>query len=273
MTEQAFPEPQSASPRPTYLRATDAPESGAVIGPEIPATGPSLQKAPTSLPTTPPGPAGMRASTADRERVALVLQTAMAEGRITADELSERLGIVYQAKTLGELEPVTRDLPAHRPLVTEVPRSAVAPQPQHMPAGTYTSSSAIAIMSGVERKGMWAVPDTFTAVAVMGGAEIDLTEAIFTAGEVTINAFALCGGIEIKVPDDVLVQEDGIGIMGGFDSKVPPTGDLPRAIVKVRGLALMGGVEVRRLSDKERRKRVRKQEKQALKQQRADNDY
>lgn len=279
MTEPAFPDPQSESSRPTYLRATDAPDPGVTIGPEIPSTGPSLQKPtppqptippqPTTppQPTNPPGPADMRASTEDRERVALVLQTAMAEGRITADELSERLGIVYQAKTLGELEPVTRDLPGHRPLVTEVPRSGIphsapTPQPQHVPAATYTSSSAIAIMSGAERKGIWAVPETFGAVAIMGGVEIDLTEAVFAAGEVTINAFAFCGGIEIKVPDDVLVQEDGVGIMGGFDSRVPPSNDLPRAIVRVRGVALMGGVEVRRLSDKERRKRLRKREKE-----------
>lgn len=279
MTEPAFPEPQSESHRPTYLRATDAPDPAAAtpaFGPEVPSTGPSLQKSsPGSAPApSPPGPADMRASTVDRERVALVLQTAMAEGRITADELSERLGIVYQAKTLGELEPVTRDLPAHRPLVTEVPRSAPSPQPQHVPVGTYTSSSAIAVMSGAERKGVWSVPETFTAVAIMGGVEIDLTEAVFTAGEVTINTFAFWGGIDIKVPDDVLVQEDGIGIMGGFDSKVPPSNDLPRAIVRVRGVALMGGVEVRRLTDRERRKRIRKQEKQALKEnKRIDDGY
>lgn len=224
------------------------------------------------VPTPAPGemvhPTQLRASTADRERVSRILQTAMAEGRITVDELSERLETVYQAKTLGDLEPVTRDLPEHRPLVavpTAVPQLQAQPYPVAgpvvLPPGISSSSSAIAVMSGSERKGPWAIPAVFTAVAVMGGVEIDLTEAVFTAGEVTINVFALMGGVEIKVPDDVMVKEDGIGIMGGFDSSVPPPSDLPRAIVRVRGLALMGGVEVRRLSDKERRKRLKNDQK------------
>lgn len=206
-------------------------------------------------------PGDIRASTVERERVALVLQTAMAEGRITPDELSERLGIVYQAKTLGELEPVTRDLPEHRPLV-DVTKAPVPPsRPTEAATGSYMSSSAIAVMSGSERKGVWSVPETFTAVAIMGGVEVDLTEAVFLAGEVTITAFAFWGGIDILVPDDVLVREEGVAIMGGFDSEVPPSSELPRAIVRVRGAALMGGVEVRRLTEKERRKREKKRRK------------
>ena len=58
-----------------------------------------------------PDPLSMRASDADRERVAQVLHQAMAEGRLTVSELDERLVGLYQAKTFGELVPFTQDLP------------------------------------------------------------------------------------------------------------------------------------------------------------------
>lgn len=57
----------------------------------------------------------MRASDADRERVAEVLRDAHAEGRLSTEELSERLDATFAARTHGELVPVTRDLPSPRP--------------------------------------------------------------------------------------------------------------------------------------------------------------
>ncbi|KIX70284.1 hypothetical protein SF12_21165, partial [Streptomyces sp. MBRL 601] len=54
----------------------------------------------------------LRASDADREKVAERLRDAMAEGRLDMDEFGERLDAVYRARTYAELEPLTRDLPA-----------------------------------------------------------------------------------------------------------------------------------------------------------------
>ncbi|HSP38066.1 MAG TPA: DUF1707 domain-containing protein [Frankiaceae bacterium] len=58
---------------------------------------------------------GLRASDADRERVAFSLQTAVSEGRLTLEEYDERVASVYAAKTYGDLAAVTADLPAVRP--------------------------------------------------------------------------------------------------------------------------------------------------------------
>src|SRR4051812_46245507 len=58
-----------------------------------------------------PDPMSMRASDADRERVAQVLHKAMADGRLTVSELDERLAGLYRSKTFGELVPFVRDLP------------------------------------------------------------------------------------------------------------------------------------------------------------------
>lgn len=193
----------------------------------------------------------MRVSNDDRERVARVLHDSMAEGRLTVNELEERLDKVYAAKTFGDLEPLTRDLP--------VGQQANALQlPQPVPSaisrvgGRGTSSNAVAIMSGTDRKGVWTVPPTFTAFAMMGGIQIDLTDARFEDAETTIQAFALMGGIEIFVPEDITVQVNGSGFMGAFESRVQdqiqPRPGAP--LVKITGLAFWGGVEVKRRKKK-----------------------
>ena len=189
-----------------------------------------------------PGPHEMRASNADRERFAKILHDAMAEGRLTVGELEERLDKVYAAKTFGELEPVIRDLPV------ALARPAAQPTPalgHPRIGGRGTSSSAIAIMSGSDRKGPWTIPPTFTALAVMGGVEIDLTQARFESRETVIQAFALMGGVEIRVPEDVTVHVTGGGFMGGFENKVYTQGPPGSPVVRVTGFAMMGGVEVK----------------------------
>lgn len=54
----------------------------------------------------------LRASDGDRDRVAEALREHHAVGRLDADEFQDRLEATYRAKTLGELETVTADLPA-----------------------------------------------------------------------------------------------------------------------------------------------------------------
>ena len=69
-----------------------------------------------------PGRSVLRASDADRERIAERLRAATAEGRLVAEELEERLGAVFSARTYGELDAVVADLPAER-----TQRSATTP--------------------------------------------------------------------------------------------------------------------------------------------------
>lgn len=191
----------------------------------------------------PVDPRNLRISDAERHRVVEVLQQAAGEGRLSLDELSERMDVVYAAKTYGELEPVTRDLPlAHQ---TPAPTTAnLVPRSNDLIGGTPRSTTAVAFMSGVERGGAWVVPATFRAVAVMGGVELDLREARFAEREVTIQTFAMMGGIEITVPDDITVQIEGFGFMGGFGRRGEGEGRPDGPVVRITGLAFMGGVDV-----------------------------
>ncbi len=125
----------------------------------------------------------------------------------------------------------------------------------------------LAIMGGVERKGAWIPPRRMTVAAVMGGAELDFREATFGAEVTDVWVVAIMGGVEIIVPPGIRTDLKGvIPIMGGSGSDAPSAGLPPDApTVRVRGLALMGGLEVKvRLpgeSEKEARKRIRTERK------------
>ena len=213
----------------------------------------------------------LRASDADRERVAAVLRTAAGEGRIELAELDERLAAVYAARTYADLEPITRDLPAEGetpalPLPAPViqRRTEIVERTDGVP----TSSGGFALMSGFERKGRWIVPRVFRSFALMGGGEIDLRQARFTTDTVTIHAWTLMGGIEIIVPEDAEVHITGLGIMGGFEHSAAGEGAAGAPTIIVKGLAIMGGVTVERRPPEEelrRRKIERKEERRRAK--------
>lgn len=74
-----------------------------------------------------PGDPRMRASDADRERVASLLREHHAEGRLTAEEFHERLDRAFAAKTLGELDDLLADLPAID--LYRLPASGIRPAP------------------------------------------------------------------------------------------------------------------------------------------------
>ena len=105
---------------------------------------------------------------------------------------------------------------------------------------------SVAILGGVDRGGTWVVPPRHSVVAVLGGVQLDLRTARFSQREVTIDVFTLMGGVDIIVGDDVEVDVSGFGIMGGFDHRASGPGLSGAPRVRVVGLALMGGVNVRR---------------------------
>lgn len=191
----------------------------------------------------------------DRERHAVTerLREAAGDGYIDLEELQQRLDVAFAARTAADLVPITQDLPDEVPrAVAHVPASE--PQLPDRVGGRPTSSTAIAVLSGSERTGAWVVPTEFNAVALMGGVDLDLTDARLESTEVTIRAWAVMGGIDIVVPDDVAIVLDGVGFLGAFEEDrrgavTPPPG---APVVRVTGLAMMGGVTVKRPRPKRR---------------------
>ena len=104
--------------------------------------------------------------------------------------------------------------------------------------------STIAILGGFEKTCSSLNFRGGEITAIMGGCEIDLSQADIPAGEAVIQIFAMWGGVDLKVPEDWVVTVRVIPFMGGVDQKarVPVAGSRKNLIVK--GFAIMGGVEI-----------------------------
>jgi hypothetical protein len=187
-------------------------------------------------------PARQRISDDERQQVAEVLHDAAAQGRISLDELGQRLTLASTAKTYADLAPVTADLPAVSGAVLPLPLSAdVAPAP--------VFDSSFASMSTKRREGRWRLGSRHRALALWGGVVLDLREALVTSPVVTLQASAFMGSVDVIVDEHTVVLCDGHAFMGDFSEKrshfrsEPQHGSL---VVRVQGRALMGRVTIKR---------------------------
>jgi hypothetical protein len=182
----------------------------------------------------PGGDIAVRASDAEREAAIGRLRDAAGEGRLTLEELAERIEAADAASTRAELASLLGDLPQERTAAAAAP----AP-PRHLYGvlGGHTLSGSVRLGSEVR------------VTNVMGGADLDLTEAVLTEGELTIRVFSLWGGSNIHVPDGVRVEHHGIGVLGWDKLEPPAEGREPSAdapVVRVRSISIMGGTDVKR---------------------------
>lgn len=215
-------------------------------------------------------PARLRIGDTDRRRAADFLRGSAGQGRLDADELDERLEQVRTAKTYADLVPIVIDLPSNDAVIdvaapgppaelattelyeTYVPDGEPSPEPRpgrpgEVPTDAVTSS--LGVLGGQERKGAWRIAPTHSVFVLMGGVELDLREVTFSAPETVISANVLMGGLDITVNAYTRVILEGTGIMGGFGeskAKVGADWDEDSPVVRIKGVAVMGGVGVTR---------------------------
>jgi hypothetical protein len=177
--------------------------------------------------------------------VATLLSTAYAEGRLSREEHDERIDQLMAAKTFDDLLPITRDL-----VIVGPPAPVATPQSSSRFAIDTTgqnpeSDKMIAIFGGVTRKGRWRVRKNTHALALFGGMDLDLRDAIFEAPVVEISGFWCFGGLDIKVPEGIEIQDQTAGIFGGTDVRDvgDPSPGAPTLVIK--GVSLFGGVSIK----------------------------
>ncbi|MEO3783500.1 DUF1707 domain-containing protein [Actinocorallia sp. B10E7] len=191
----------------------------------------------------------LRASDADRDRVAEILGDALSEGRLTPEEHSERLDRLYAAKTYAELEPLTGDLPR--------PKVSLSKEEPSLPPPVRGSSDIQCFFGAAERKGRWLVEPVTTVNCVFGGVDLDYRTAVLTQREVVVNVSCIFGAVDVVVPPGVRVESNASAIFGAVDDPGNDTVDPHAPVIRFTGFILFGALTVKRKLTREQRRAQR----------------
>jgi len=168
----------------------------------------------------------LRASDADRERVVAVLGEALADGRLTMEEHSERTSRAYAARTLGELTGLTGDL---------IPEEAQPILVDDRPVSVFFGRT--------RRDGRWVVPVKLPLVALFGTVELDLREAVLQRRHIVLDSLILGGRVRLLVPEGVRVDVTGRTVLTTRDVRARPADEGPT--IEIGGTMIFGSVRAR----------------------------
>ena len=167
----------------------------------------------------------LRASHQDRDRVVEVLRVAAGDGRLTAEELDQRLEAALTARTYAELAVLTTDLPA-----PGLPAAAGAPGPPPALAVPEPKDvGRIECASGhAKRDGRWVVPRRMEVRVSSGSVKLDFTDAVVTQPSLQIDAEVRSGQLKLVTKPGVVVDADDVSIRSGQVKVREPWGqDVP----------------------------------------------
>jgi hypothetical protein len=159
----------------------------------------------------------LRASHDDRDRVVELLRVSAGDGRLTAEELDERLEQAMTARTYGELARLVADLPAVG--------SALSP------AAALRAKDVVRIdtRSGhVKRVDRWVVPQRMEVKVTSGHVLLDFTQAEITHPTLKLNVDVRSGHIRLLIRPGIAVDADEVAIRsGGVRVKTPWGSETP----------------------------------------------
>lgn len=178
----------------------------------------------------------IRASDAEREQTVERLRTAAGEGRLTLEELSDRIEAAAASSTRDELAGLTADLPAGG--VAGV--GAGAPGA----AATVPVSNSSAF-GDLRRSGGWTLPASSRWSTVFGDVKLDLREAHVPAGEIVVDAGTVFGDVELLVPEGVVVEVRSRTFFGDVKQEAGTAAPAGAPRIVLTGWTVFGDVRVR----------------------------
>ncbi len=183
-----------------------------------------------------PVPQGqLRASHQDRDQVVEILRVAAGDGRLTSEELDERLEAALSARTFGELAALTTDLPAAGGAA-----GAAVSEPKDMIRLECRSGSA-------KREGRWVVPRRIEVRVTSGEVKLDFTEAIVAQPLLQIDAEVSSGRLLLVTKPGIMVDADDVAVRSGEVKVRAPWGpDVPVTLrLEVSGKVGSGSIKAR----------------------------
>jgi Domain of unknown function (DUF1707) len=176
----------------------------------------------------------LRASHEDRDRVVELLRVSAGDGRLTAEELDERLELAMTARTYGELAKLVADLPA---------AGSLAGVPAPTPAPRVKEIVRIDVGSGhTRRNGRWVVPQRMEARIGSGHLILDFTEAVITQPLLQLDAEVRSGHVILITKPGIVVDADDVSVRSGHVRVRTPWGhDVPEVLhIEVAGRVCSG---------------------------------
>ena len=197
----------------------------------------------SDLPATTAG-GELRASHTDRDQVVELLRVAAGDGRLSPEELDERLERALTAKTYAELAALTADLPA---------TPGAAPVPTGAGAVSATPKDLVRIHirgSSTQRDGRWVVPKELDIKVTGGSVTLDFTEAVITQPLLRITAELRRGQLTLITRPGIVVDADDVSVSTGSVTlpklPEPPGYGVPVLLrIEVTGSVRIGGITVR----------------------------
>jgi hypothetical protein len=174
----------------------------------------------------------VRASDAEREAAIDRLRDAAGEGRLTFEELADRIEVAAEANTREELERVTGDLPA-----------AIVRAPSPTPAAA--PARATSVFGDVRRAGTWTVPAESRWLSLFGDVVLDLREARVTGPEMRIEAGTVFGDVDLIVPEGVEVEARSRTVFGDTEQEAGEAAPRHAPRIVLSGGSVFGDVRVR----------------------------
>jgi len=167
----------------------------------------------------------LRASHEDRDRVVEMLRVSAGDGRLTAEELDERLELAMTARTYGELARLVADLPAAGSV-------AGPPAPRVKDVIRFDCGSGHA-----KRDGRWVVPQRIEARVRSGHLKLDFTQAVITQPSLRLDADVSSGHIILVTKPGIVVDTDDVAVRSGQVKVRAPWGhDVPEVLrIEVTG--------------------------------------
>ena len=186
-----------------------------------------------------PSPDRLRASHEDRDRVIELLRVAAGDGRLTAEELDERVEVAFSARTYGELAVLTSDLPAGS--------QAIAPAGPAAPALPKDVMRLETRSGNLTRIGRWVVPRRIEARVTSGNIKLDFTEAAIAHRNIDIEAEVRSGNLLIITKPGIAVDTDDVAIRSGnVRVKTPWGSEVPVTVqISVSGRVGSGNIVAR----------------------------
>lgn len=188
------------------------------------------------------GSGALRVSHQDRDQVAEVLRVAAGDGRLTSDELDERLERALTARTYDDLRAVITDLPRAGMALSPVENLLAAADG---PAPKDLIRIHVATGSG-KRDGRWAVPARMDLKATSGSIRVDFTKAVITQPTLHIDAEVRSGSITLITRPGIVVDMDDVTVRSGSTKVKAPWGEVPVLLrIDVSGKCGSGSIVAR----------------------------